>query len=96
MKIARKRSTSFRGKLRRWNPNHTVLFADEIDEVSGILNGTTNYMLDKMITEGADFNTVLKEAQKKATQRLILPLTWKDRTHPVRLPFFPLWHMENF
>lgn len=39
--------------------------ADEIDEVSGILNGTTNYMLDKMITEGADFNTVLKEAQEK-------------------------------
>lgn len=41
------------------------LIADEIDEVSGILNGTTNYMLDKMITEGADFNTVLKEAQEK-------------------------------
>lgn len=41
------------------------LTADEIDEVSGILNGTTNYMLDKMITEGADFNTVLKEAQEK-------------------------------
>ena len=41
------------------------LTADEIDEVSGILNGTTNYMLDKMITEGADFNTVLKEAQGK-------------------------------
>lgn len=41
------------------------LTADEIDEVSGILNGTTNYMLDKMITEGADFNTVLKEVQEK-------------------------------
>ena len=41
------------------------LTADEINEVSGILNGTTNYMLDKMITEGADFNTVLKEAQEK-------------------------------
>ena len=41
------------------------LTADEIDEVSGILNGTTNYMLDKMITEGADFYTVLKEAQEK-------------------------------
>ena len=41
------------------------LTADEIDEVSGILNGTTNYMLDKMITAGADFNTVLNEAQEK-------------------------------
>ena len=45
------------------------LTADEIDEVSGILNGTTNYMLDKMITEGADFNTVLKEAQEKEQEQ---------------------------
>ena len=41
------------------------LTADVVDEVTGILNGTTNYMLDKMNTEGADFNTVLKEAQEK-------------------------------
>lgn len=41
------------------------LTADEIDEITGILNGTTNYMLDKMNTEGADFHTVLKEAQEK-------------------------------
>ena len=44
---------------------NSSLTGDEIDEVTGILNGTTNYMLDKMITEGADFNTVLKEAQEK-------------------------------
>ena len=41
------------------------LRANKFEEVMGILNGTTNYMLDKMITEGADFNTVLKEAQEK-------------------------------
>lgn len=39
------------------------LTADEIDEVTGILNGTTNYMLYKMSTEGSAFDTVLKEAQ---------------------------------
>ena len=44
---------------------NSSLTADEIDEVTGILNGTTNYMLDKMNTEGADFDTVLKEAQAK-------------------------------
>ena len=44
---------------------NSSLTADVVDEVTGILNGTTNYMLDKMNTEGADFNTVLKEAQEK-------------------------------
>ena len=44
---------------------NSSLTADMIDEVTGILNGTTDYMLDKMNTEGADFNTVLKEAQEK-------------------------------
>ncbi|GAA6491547.1 homoserine dehydrogenase [Candidatus Bariatricus faecipullorum] len=39
------------------------LTADEIEEVSGILNGTTNYMMTKMFYEGADYDTVLKEAQ---------------------------------
>ena len=34
-------------------------------EITGILNGTTNYMLYKMSTENCDFDTVLKEAQAK-------------------------------
>ena len=33
--------------------------------MTGILNGTTNYMLYKMNTEGCEFDTVLKEAQQK-------------------------------
>ena len=33
------------------------------DEITGILNGTTNYMLTKMFYEGADYDTVLREAQ---------------------------------
>lgn len=41
------------------------LTADEIEEVTGILNGTTNYMLYKMNTEGCEFDDVLKEAQAK-------------------------------
>ena len=44
---------------------NSSLTADEIDEITGILNGTTNYMLYKMSTEGSDFDTVLKEAQEK-------------------------------
>ena len=46
-------------------PLNSSLTADEIDEITGILNGTTNYMLYKMSTEGCEFDTVLKEAQQK-------------------------------
>lgn len=44
---------------------NSSLTADEIDEITGILNGTTNYMLYKMSTEGSEFDDVLKEAQAK-------------------------------
>lgn len=42
---------------------NSCLTADKIEEITGILNGTTNYMLSKMFYEGADYDEVLKEAQ---------------------------------
>ena len=39
------------------------LVANRILSVSGIVNGTSNYILSKMTDEGADFSVVLKEAQ---------------------------------
>lgn len=45
-------------------PLNTSLSADEIEEITGILNGTTNYMLSKMYYEDADYETVLREAQE--------------------------------
>ncbi len=44
-------------------PLNQSLTADEIVEITGILNGTTNYILSKMKTQGSEFETVLKEAQ---------------------------------
>ena len=38
---------------------------ENVVEVSGILNGTTNYILTKMTNEGLDFDSVLKDAQDK-------------------------------
>ncbi len=38
---------------------------ENVVEVSGILNGTTNYILTKMTQEGLDFDSVLKDAQDK-------------------------------
>ncbi len=44
-------------------PLYTSLTAEVIEEITGIMNGTTNYILSKMYTEGSDFAEVLKEAQ---------------------------------
>ena len=44
-------------------PMNYSLTGEEIDGITGILNGTTNYILSKMKSEGAYFATVLKEAQ---------------------------------
>ena len=44
-------------------PLNQSLTADEICEITGILNGTTNYILTKMNKEGLGFDEVLKQAQ---------------------------------
>lgn len=46
-------------------PLNYSLTAEKIDAITGILNGTTNYILSKMEKEGAGFEEVLKEAQEK-------------------------------
>ena len=46
-------------------PLKTSLTADVVEEIGGILNGTTNYMLTKMYDKGVDYDIVLKEAQDK-------------------------------
>lgn len=51
-------------------PLTTCLTADVIEEITGILNGTTNYMLTKMAEEGRAFDDVLKEAQEKGYAEL--------------------------
>ncbi len=44
-------------------PMKNALAGNRIEEVLGIINGTTNYILTKMAREHADFDDVLKEAQ---------------------------------
>ncbi|MGE0160499.1 MAG: homoserine dehydrogenase [Gemmatimonadales bacterium] len=41
------------------------LTGDEIVSISGILNGTSNYILSRMASEGQDFASALREAQAK-------------------------------
>ena len=43
-------------------PLNSCLTADEIEEITGIVNGTTNYMMTKMTEEGSEFDEVLKDA----------------------------------
>ena len=71
LEIARNRSINFMfeasvgGGIPIIRALNSSLTADRIDEVTGILNGTTNYMLTKMFFESADYDEVLKEAQEK-------------------------------
>ena len=45
-------------------PLNQCLSTDEIEEIAGILNGTTNFILTKMIKEGMGFDEALKIAQE--------------------------------
>jgi homoserine dehydrogenase len=45
-------------------PLKQSLGSNRIQRVSGIINGTTNYILSRMADEGADYNAVLREAQE--------------------------------
>lgn len=45
-------------------PLNQCITSDQITEITGILNGTTNYMLTKMGRTDMDFDAVLKEAQR--------------------------------
>lgn len=71
LSIAREKNINFLfeasvgGGIPILRPLQTSLTAEVIEEISGILNGTTNYMLTKMFEEGADYDAVLKEAQDK-------------------------------
>lgn len=71
IRIAREHNVNFEfeasvgGGIPIIRPLKACLTAEVIEEISGILNGTTNYMLSKMTTEGADFDEVLKDAQDK-------------------------------
>lgn len=71
LEIARKKKVNFLfeasvgGGIPIIRPLNSSLTADEIIEITGILNGTTNYILSQMTHEGIDFETALKEAQEK-------------------------------
>ena len=71
IEIARKKNLNFMfeasvgGGIPIIRPLNSCLTADEIEEITGILNGTTNYMLSRMANEGVSFEEVLKDAQEK-------------------------------
>jgi homoserine dehydrogenase len=51
------------GAIPLLRPLRESLAGDEVRRVLGIVNGTTNYILDRMDTSGADFGAALAEAQ---------------------------------
>ena len=70
LEIARRNNVNFffeasvGGGIPIIRPLHSSLAANEIDEIAGILNGTTNFILTKMIKEHMAFDDALGLAQK--------------------------------
>lgn len=70
LRIAREKKVNFffeasvGGGIPIIRPLHHCMSANEIDEIAGILNGTTNFILTKMINEGMAFEEALSTAQK--------------------------------
>lgn len=68
---------------------------DDVSSVSGIFNGTSNYILDQMSKTGADFEDALAQAQALATPKKIPPPMLMASMWPinygflVRLPITP-------
>ena len=68
--IAREKQVNFQfeasvgGGIPIIRPLYECLMGEQIQEITGILNGTTNFILTKMDKEGASFDAVLKEAQE--------------------------------
>lgn len=46
------------------SPLHQCLAANRLHEITGILNGTTNFILTKMVREGMSFDQALRTAQR--------------------------------
>ncbi|MCL2077629.1 MAG: homoserine dehydrogenase [Oscillospiraceae bacterium] len=70
LKIAREKNVNFffeasvGGGIPIIRPLQQCLMSDQIISIAGILNGTTNYILTKMLKEGAEFPEVLAKAQE--------------------------------
>ena len=70
LEIAREKNVNFffeasvGGGIPIIRPLNQCLSANKIDEIAGILNGTTNFILTKMIKEGMGFDEALKIAQE--------------------------------
>ena len=63
-KVAVQFEASVGGGIPIIRPMKRCLAANNIEQIMGIINGTTNYILTKMTDEGMDFQEVLAEAQK--------------------------------
>ncbi len=78
------------------------LVGNNIEAIYGILNGTTNYILTRMLQEDVDFETALKEAQEKgyAEADPSLDIDGWDSAHKIAIlsyiafgSFFPFSHI---
>ena len=73
-------------------PLRESLVGDEITSVIGIVNGTTNYILDRMDTAGSVSPRRLPRLSSLATRRRIRPPTSRASTPQPRPRSWQAWH----
>ena len=73
-------------------PMMQCLAANQIEEICGILNGTTNYILSQMIHNGVAFDAALKQAQQMGYAEERPPRPTSTATTPAaRSASCPIW-----
>lgn len=76
-------------------PIDQCLAANEVYEIAGILNGTTNFMLTKMAEEGMPFADALALAQELGYAERDPSAVSKGTTAAEKSVFWLRWHLAG-
>lgn len=97
LELARKKNVNYLfeasvgGGIPVLHPLTECLCANRVDEIYGILNGTTNYILTRMVRTGAFFSDALREAQAKGyAEADPLPMC-RGLTPGAKFVFWRIW-----
>ena len=72
-------------------PMYSSLNSNRIEEIIGIMNGTTNFILSNMTAYGSSYEDVLKEARKRAMPKRTRRTTSAVTMRPARSPSWQRW-----
>ena len=72
-------------------PLKHCLVANRIERIIGIINGTTNYILTRMIQDDMEFDAALSRPRRSVLPRPTRRATWTAGMQPTSWRFWPAW-----